>query len=47
MTKRARLLLAGAAFVLVAFIPGSAGANTAGGHDGCRWDTETPSPASY
>jgi len=37
MTKRTRLLLAGAVVVLLAFIPGSAGADTAsvdGGHSG-------------
>jgi len=37
MTKRTRLLLAGAVVLLLAFIPGSAGADTAsvdGGHGG-------------
>ncbi len=37
MTKRTRLLLAGAVVVLLAFIPGSAGADTVaddGGHGG-------------
>ena len=52
MTKRRRLLLAGAAIVLLALIPGSAGANTVGdgGHDGggCNWDKgEAPSSTSY
>jgi hypothetical protein len=46
MTKRTRLLLAGAAVVLLALIPGSAGASSVGsGHDdgGCNWDkTEAP-----
>lgn len=49
MTKRTRLLLAGAAVLVLALIPGSAGANTVGGHDGggCHWETEAPSSASY
>jgi hypothetical protein len=49
MTKRTRLLLAGVAVVLIALIPGSAAANTAGGHDdgGCNWADEAPSSASY
>ena len=35
MTKRTRLLLAGAVVLLLAFIPGSAGADTVdGGHGG-------------
>ena len=42
MTKRTRLLLAGAVVALLAFIPGSAGADTAsldrgqGGNGGCE-----------
>ena len=52
MTKRTRLLLAGAAVVLLALIPGSAGANTVSGGsdsggDGCGEKTEAPSTASY
>ena len=49
MTKRTRLLLAGAAVVLLALIPGSAAANTVGDSDGgCNWDkSEAPTSASY
>ena len=43
MTKRTRLLLAGAAVLLLALIPGSAAANTAGDHGaGCGDKGEAP-----
>ena len=52
MTKRTRLLLAGAAVLLLALIPGSAGASTVldgGDQDGgCNWDkTEAPTSVNY
>lgn len=50
MTKRTRLLLAGAAVVLLALIPGSAAANTVSGSDdsGCNWDKhDAPTSANY
>ena len=49
MTKRKRLLLAGVAFVLLALIPGSAGADTIGGHDGggCGDKGGAEVPASF
>lgn len=48
MTKRTRLLLAGAAVVLLALIPGSAAANTVSGHDGggCGEDKGESAPAA-
>jgi hypothetical protein len=47
MTKRTRLLLAGAAVVLLALIPGSAAANTLiGADDGCNWDKHDVAPTS-
>jgi len=50
MTKRTRLLLAGAAVLLLALIPGSAGANTVSGQDdgGCGWDkAEAPASSNF
>ena len=48
MTKRTRLLLAGAALLLLALIPGSAAANTVGRHDGgCGDKGEAPTSVSY
>ena len=49
MTKRTRLLLTGAAVLLLALIPGSAAADTIGGHDGrgCGDKGEAPASASY
>lgn len=50
MTKRKRLVLAGLAAVLLALIPGSAGADTvSGGHGGggCEEVGGTEAPASF
>ena len=50
MAKRKRLLLAGVAAVLLALIPGSAGADTiGGGHDGggCGDKGGAEVPASF
>lgn len=46
MTKRTRLLLAGAVVFLLAFIPGSAGADTVSGHVGGCQGGGTTAPAS-
>ncbi|MEJ7765005.1 MAG: hypothetical protein WKF86_05875 [Acidimicrobiales bacterium] len=47
MTKRKRILLGGAVAVLLALIPGSAGADTIGsGGDGCADKGATEAPVS-
>ncbi len=46
MTKRTRLLLAGAVVVLLAFIPGSAGADTVADHGGGCGGADVEAPAS-
>jgi len=45
MTKRTRLLLVGAVVLLLAFIPGSAGADTVDGGGGCG-EAGVEAPAS-
>ncbi len=50
MTKRKRIVLAGLAAVLLALIPGSAGADTIGGgkdDGGCDYGADAEAPASF